>query len=88
MNNCAYDSLGNKIEIHPFSKEHIKGFQIPNWETCLNFVKECAMNFPLNYVAWDVAVREKDCVIVEANPHGMVHVIQLEDTHGRRKQYK
>ncbi|MDO4168364.1 MAG: sugar-transfer associated ATP-grasp domain-containing protein [Lachnospiraceae bacterium] len=88
IKNCAYDSLGNSYKVHPFSNVVIQGFEIPNWDNILYFVKECAKEFPLNYVAWDVAVREADCVIIEANPHGMIHVIQLEDTMGRKKQYQ
>lgn len=87
LNNGAYNSLGDKFEVHPYSDVKIKGFQIPNWSRTLKFVKKCAAEFPLNYVAWDVAIRENDSVIIEANPHGMIHVIQLNDTGGRKQQY-
>ena len=42
----------------------------------------------LNYVAWDVAVRENDVVLVEANPHGMVNVIQIAEDRGRKNSIK
>ena len=60
---------------------------MPNWTDVLKFVKECALNYELNYVAWDIAVREKDCILIEANPSGMTNVIQIAGAGGRKKQY-
>ena len=53
----------------------------------LQFVEECAKSYELKYVAWDIAVREEDCVLIEANPNGMTDVIQVAGASGRKKQY-
>ena len=74
--------------MHQTSKIRMKGFKIPNWETVIEFVRECAQNYPLKYVAWDIAIRENDCVLIEANPNGMANVIQIAGAKGRKKQYE
>lgn len=82
------DAIGRRYEMHPTSKIRMKGFKIPNWETVIEFVRECAQNYPLKYVAWDIAIRENDCVLIEANPNGMANVIQIAGAKGRKKQYE
>lgn len=84
----AEDANSNVYEVHPYSQVRIKGFQIPNWEIVKSFVTDAAKKCRLNYVAWDIAVRQNDCVLVEANPSGMIHVIQTAGGGGRRKQYE
>ena len=84
----AEDVIGRHYAMHPQSKINIKGFQIPNWSLVLEFVRECAAEYGLKYVAWDIAVRKDDCVLVEANPDGMVNVIQIAGAGGRKRQYK
>lgn len=37
---------------------------------------------------WDIAIRENDCVLIEANPNGMANVIQIAGAKGRKKQYE
>lgn len=84
----AEDAIGKRYSMYPISKIKIQGFKIPNWNMILEFVKECAMNYSLKYVAWDIAVRENDCVLIEANPNGMANVIQIAGAGGRKAQYK
>lgn len=82
------DAMGKRYVEHPYSHIRLKGFQVPLWsERVLDFVKSCASHFPLNYVAWDIAVRENDCILVEANPRGMVNVIQIAGNKGKRQIY-
>ena len=84
----AEDAAGKRYSVHPISKVKMKDFEIPNWEKVIQFVEECAANYPLKYVAWDIAVREADCVLIEANPNGMANVIQIAGAGGRKKQYE
>lgn len=84
----AEDARGRRYRNHPYSQKRIKGFSVPNWNIVIEFVQECAKDFKLNYVAWDIAVREDDCVLIEANPSGMIHAIQVAGAGGKRKQYK
>lgn len=83
----AENATGKRFTYHPYSNVKIVGFQVPNWQDVLEFVKQCALNYELNYVAWDIAVREKDCVLIEANPSGMTNVIQIAGAGGRKEQY-
>lgn len=84
----AEDAIGKRYKVHPTSQVKIKGFIIPNWKKVIDFVQECAQKYPLKYVAWDIAIREKDCVLIEANPNGMANVIQIAGAKGRKKQYE
>lgn len=36
---------------------------------------------------WAIAVREDDCALIEANPNGVVNVIQIVGSGGRRYQF-
>lgn len=84
----AEDAVGRRYPMHPVSKIKIKGFEVPNWSKILEFVKECAINYSLKYVAWDIAVCENECVLIEANPNGMANVIQIAGAGGRKAQFE
>lgn len=81
------DSTGRRYRDHPYSHVRLKDFQVPNWDEVLHFVHQCAESCELNYAAWDIAVREHDCVLVEVNPTGMVNVIQIAGNGGKRELY-
>lgn len=83
----AEDAAGNRYSIHPISGVPIKGFRIPHWKQVINLARTCALDYELNYVAWDIAVRKNDCVLIEANPNGMINTIQIAGAGGRRRQY-
>ena len=61
-----------------------KGYQIPLWDDLLKMVEEMQLSFPLHYVGWDIAIRENDCVLIEANARPMVNVIQIGGNGGKR----
>ena len=82
------DLSGNKYPKHPYSGITLKGYQLPLWDQVIHLVEEAATEFPINYVGWDVAIRENDCVFIEANPHCQINAIQLGGAGGRKKQYK
>ncbi|MDO4189513.1 MAG: sugar-transfer associated ATP-grasp domain-containing protein [Lachnospiraceae bacterium] len=84
----AVDAFGKKYTSHPYTGVKIRGLEIPNWKCLKEFVNSCAQKYDLNYVAWDIAIRENDCVLIEANPCGGVHIIQTPGVGGRKKQYK
>ncbi|MDO4470453.1 MAG: sugar-transfer associated ATP-grasp domain-containing protein [Bacillota bacterium] len=85
---AAEDAAGRRYPMHPVSKIKIKGFEIPNWSKILEFVKECAINYSLKYVAWDIAVCENECVLIEANPNGMANTIQIAGAGGKKAQFE
>ena len=53
----------------------------------LRFTEECAKSCPLTYVEWDIAIRENDCVLIEANSNARSVGIQLGPLHFRKKQF-
>ncbi|MBO4835812.1 MAG: hypothetical protein J5483_06840 [Lachnospiraceae bacterium] len=84
----AYDLQGNEYSVHPDTKVEIAGYKLPNWEEVLRFAEECARACPLAYVEWDLAIREKDCVLIEANPNARNCGIQMGVFQGRKKQFQ
>lgn len=84
----AYDVQTNQYMFHPDTGVRITDYVLPNWEEVLRFTEECARACPLAYVEWDIAIREKDCVLIEANPCARNVGIQLGPLHFRKKQYE
>lgn len=78
---------GEKKYEHPYSGFDMTDFVVPKWGEVLAFVHKMAIEFDLNYVAWDIAIRNNDCVLVEANPRGMVNSIQIAGNGGKKKRY-
>lgn len=83
----AEDATGKRYEAHPYSGVKIVGFEIPKWKQVIAFTKECAKEFTLNYAAWDIAIQDDGCALVEVNPNGMTNTIQIAGAGGRKKQY-
>ena len=81
------DKKGDRYKEHPFSHVPLKGFQIPNWEEVLKLVDACAEAYCINYVGWDIGIRENDAVLVEANIRPMIHAYQVAGNGGKRKVY-
>lgn len=55
-----YRNRYNRYDKHPATGVALKGFQIPLWDKVIDLVKRAAIHYELNYVAWDIAVRESD----------------------------
>lgn len=73
----AENNLGQRLARHPISQIELEGFQIPKWNEVLEFVFCMAQIFDLNYVAWDIAVKEDGIALIEANPGGMINTVQI-----------
>ncbi len=84
----AYDVQTNQYTFHPDTGVKITDYIIPNWEEVLRFCEECARACPLAYVEWDIAIREKDCVLIEANSNARNVGIQLGPLHVRKKEFE
>lgn len=59
---------GTTFEYHPVSNIRIKGFQIPNWEKCLQNVEQICGIYPeLPLIAMDIAITQNGCKVLEIN---------------------
>ena len=85
---AAYDLQMNRYRVHPDTGVRIAGSILPNWDEVLRFTEECARACPLAFVEWDIAIRENDCVLIEANPNARNCGIQIGAFHGRKKQFQ
>ena len=84
----AYDLRRNPYQAHPDTGAPIRNFVLPLWDEVLRFTEECARACPLPCMEWDIAIREKDCVLIEANPNVKNCQLQLEPSHGRKRQFE
>lgn len=66
---------------HPSSGVLMCGFQLPNWEKVLKTVSDAALMVKrIGYIAWDIAILEVGCDIIEANiNYPSTDLIQLDD---------
>ena len=66
-------------QIHPDSKNPIKGVKVPNWDKIKAEILEITRNFPyMHFIAWDVLMTDDDRLcIIEANNSSGVNIIQL-----------
>ena len=85
---AAEDIFGKRYIFHPYTNEQIVGFKIPNWDSVIATVKKAAKEAPISYVGWDIAIRDNDCVIIEANYRPMVNVVQTADGGGKKAQFE
>ncbi len=84
----AYDLRMKPYPVHPDTGVQITGLVLPNWAEVLRYTEECARACPIAYVEWDFAVRENDCVLIEANANARNTEIQMGEFHGRKKQFE
>lgn len=64
----AIDREDNIFHEHPISKSKIVGFKVPMFNEAVELVKEAAKVVPeIGYVGWDVAIGEKEPIIIEGN---------------------
>lgn len=84
----AYDLQMNPYSVHPDTGVGISGYILPNWTELLCFTEECARACPIAYVEWDIAIRENDCVLIEANANARNSEIQMGAFHGRKRQFE
>lgn len=55
-------------DIHPITRQPIKGFQIPHWDKITKAALQAAMVVPqVRTVGWDIAVTENGPVFIEGN---------------------
>lgn len=84
----AMNYANREFDAHPFSQVPFRGFQIPLWDKVLELVEQAGMEYTLNFVGWDIAIRENDCVLIEANPRPMVRVYQIAGNGGKRAEFR
>lgn len=62
---------GQRFGIHPSTNMKVVGFQVPNWDACVAFVKKAARVVPeAHLIAWDIAVLEDGFELIEGNYAG------------------
>lgn len=68
---CSHgiDELGNRYVEHPDSHIKFEGWQIPQYESLVNTVREMHEKIMPShpYIGWDVALTENGWVVIEAN---------------------
>ncbi len=78
----AIDEKGHIYEYHPISNTKISGFQIPDFETVIKYVKVLAKVEPhVRYVGWDIAVTKDGVDVIEGNEYSGVFQMKPSISH-------
>lgn len=78
---------GERIDIHPDTKQKLKEIQIPNWDEALRLIEELSKIIPKQkYVGWDLALTEQGWVMVEGNSWGQFIGNQMTELKGIRSK--
>lgn len=78
INYPALSKSGELFETHPTTKTKIKGFQIPKWNEVIKITMEAAKEVKeIGMVGFDVAIGEKNVLLIEANEYPGHDIYQL-----------
>lgn len=68
IDSTAKNHVGAEFAIHPNSKVDLLGYQIPQWEECLNITEKLTKVYlEARYVGWDLAITTKGIDVLEGN---------------------
>lgn len=87
----GYDKWRKTYEYTPILGTKLKGFKIPQWEACVELVKEAALVVPeVRYIAWDVCITENyGPLLIEGNAYPGQDVTQYPKLNlGTYKEFK
>lgn len=88
LNTDGRDEFGNEFAIHPDSGIKFKGYQMPDWEGCLNLCKEITpMVKGVKAIGWDLAHTDGGWVIVEGNLFSQFIGPQITRKRGMKKEW-
>lgn len=78
----AIDEKGTIYDIHPITKTKIPGFQIPNFDKAVEYVKTLAKVEPhVRYIGWDIAITENGVDVIEGNEYSGVFQMKPSISH-------
>ncbi len=73
----AIDRDDNIFKVHPISHINLIGYEVPNFDKCINMVCECAKIVPdVKYVGWDVAITKNGVSLIEGNCYPGIYQIK------------
>lgn len=82
---CGIDKNVRTYRVHPLTKVKFDKFIIPNWNKVKSTVLSAALvSNDIHVVAWDVAITEDGCEIIEGNRRGGFDIVQVPSKRGRK----
>jgi len=79
---CTSDKTCLYYDTHPVTGVEFKGFAIPRYDECVDFVLRMAASAPrMGYVGWDVAITPEGPTFVEVNNIPGYHIAQNSAWH-------
>ncbi len=83
-------NLNNKYFLrHPSTSVLMPGYQIPEWENVIGFIKSAALINPkARFIGWDVAITPNGCEMVEGNYLVNCNFLQTFDKKGKYSYIK
>lgn len=81
----AIDQEDHYFDFHPITNEKIIGFKVPMFKEAVELVQKAALVLPeVRYVGWDVAIGEREAILVEGN--WFPGVFQIKPTFSKNKE--
>lgn len=85
---CGKNSKGEKVIIHPYSKNKVIGLEIPNIDKAIEVVTEAAMRVEnVRYIGWDVVISDDRICIIEGNHNGSVQDFEFPELKGKKELF-
>ena len=76
----------NRFVKHPDTHTIIPGFTIPFWEDCIRLVESASSLIrDVSLIGWDLAITAEGPIIIEANDHPGLEVVQTREIGGLKK---
>ena len=76
------------IRYIPIPVFKLPDIQFPIGQNFSVLPKSVPKHAPVRFAEWDFAVRENDCVLIEANANARNTEMQMGVFHGRKKQFE
>ncbi len=84
VSGLGLDLQKNRNLRHYSTQILMPGYQIPNWQELLSFVKSAALLNPrARFIGWDVAITPNGCEMVEGNYLVNCNFLQKFDNQGK-----
>lgn len=89
IDTIGYDAHNKIYVFHPETNSQIIGFQIPQWNECISFIKMAAKRLPtVRYIGWDLVIKQDGTIcLIEANDNAD-HDFQQLHNKGLWREYK
>ncbi len=83
------DKNDDVYSFHPYTKENLLNYPIPNYDEVIKLVKELALVIPkVRYVGWDIAISDNGPCVIEGNEYSGIFQVKVSLSGKRHGDYE